>query len=174
MISFDHLFIQTQAIDSRSPNIDDLACVRHRHKNMTSKTVTKLEIQATSEAVWSYVTDFSKAAQWMTGVQSLVRLDEGDIGRGSHLHLMSGGRLREVTVSYWQTGKCFALTAELGDVRTTFTYRIENVAEISSLELSIECSFSGLKQFLAPLIRWLIHRRGAKQLPNVKSQLERL
>ncbi|HJO12751.1 MAG: SRPBCC family protein [Gammaproteobacteria bacterium] len=141
---------------------------------MPRRAVEKSAINASSEAVWDYVTDFTKAGLWMTGVSSLVRLDEGDIGRGSHLQVEAGGQCHESTVSYWQPGKCFALSSQLDGVGATFTYRIEGVAETSTLELSIECTFGGFNKLIAPAIFWRIRRRGASQVNNVKSQLEQV
>ena len=141
---------------------------------MTRKAVEKSTINASSEAVWDYVTDFSKAGLWMTGVSSLVRLDEGDIGRGSHLQVEVGGQRHESTVSYWQPGKCFALTSQVEGVGATYTYRIEGVADTSTLELSIECTFTGFNKLIAPVVFWSIRRRGARQVNNVKSQLEKM
>jgi len=127
--------------------------------------------------VWEYITDFSRASEWMPGVEYLRHLDEGEIGRGSRLQFEIAGKQRQSVVSYWHPEKCFTLVYDLGGVISSYTYTIENDRKDPDscvLKLKIECNFRGIRNIAAPLIFWAIRRADGAQIRNIKSRLEKM
>lgn len=132
-------------------------------------------IQCSVAEVWQYLADFSNADQWMDEVNNLVPIESGEIGRGSRLQIECNTQTRESMVSYWQPNKSFAITSDLGIVKTTHTYRLASIngkLGPTNLQLSVDCVCTGLWKFFSPLVIWARKRIDSRQLANVKAILE--
>lgn len=77
------------------------------------------------QRVWDCLVDPANASRWVEGACEASRLDQGNLGRGSSLRFELEGRPCEVTISYWEPGKCFTFRMLRGPWRTSTSFRLE-------------------------------------------------
>ena len=122
--------------------------------------------------VWAFLTDMTKAPEWMTGVQAMEPVGTEPIGVGSRFRFMSRGAPRETAVTAWQPMTTFALTSIQGGVTATYEYRVKEADGATEVELHALCEAKGFWKLLHPLIATLMKKSDSKHLLQLKKAIE--
>ena len=72
--------------------------------------------------VWAAVTDWSRACQWMKGVDELRVVQQGPVGEESKLAFRSRGSERESTVTTWLPDEKLVLCSRQGGITAEYEY----------------------------------------------------
>lgn len=123
--------------------------------------------------VWSFATDWSRAATWMNGVDSL-RLDgDGPTKEGSELVFVARGKERRSTIVRWDPPNSFELQSVQGNATANYTYRFEAVSEgCTKAQLWGVCEFRGALKLMGPLLRWIIEKTDGGQMRDLSAAMD--
>ena len=138
---------------------------------MADGFVVQETIAAAPNAVWAYLTDFSKAKAWMTGVEDMRSLDDGPLAIGTRLQFKSRGKLRDSRVTALDPGRRIALTSTQGGVTATYTYALEPAKEGTEITLHAACTATGFWKLLHPVIVMAMRKSDSSHLANLKSAM---
>jgi len=135
-------------------------------------TITET-INRPAAEVWSYLTDFSHATDWMDGIDDIIQLTPGKIGVGTGFNFYTRGRMYQTEITtYDPDSHTIALTSKQGNVEATYTYALtEKEHAVAEISMHITCQASGLMAFLQPLLLWIMKRTDSSQLANLKAAL---
>jgi uncharacterized protein YndB with AHSA1/START domain len=122
--------------------------------------------------VWSYISDFSNADKWMTGVKDLRTKESGRIGKGSKLLFQSRGSERVSEITVWDPPKTMELTSTQGGVTATYTYSLTSISDKTELKLNAGCIATGLWKFLHPIIVMAMRASDSKHPMQIKKAIE--
>lgn len=122
--------------------------------------------------VWSYISDFSNADKWMTGVRALRPKEPGDIIKGSKLLFQSRGSDKESEITAWEPLKTMELTSMQGGVTATYTYSLKSIGDKTELTLNAECIATGLWKILHPIIVIAMRASDSKHPVQIKKAVE--
>ena len=122
------------------------------------------------EHVWAALTDWSRAGEWMAGIDTLE--PEGPIRVGTALEFRARGKLRQSHITALEEGRRVALTSRQGPVTATYTYWCDPDGTGTRVRLSADCAMRGWMRVVAPLLRRAIASRDAGQLLALKRVLE--
>jgi carbon monoxide dehydrogenase subunit G len=122
-------------------------------------------LPASPESVWSTLTDFSRAAEWMPGVADM-RAD-GPLAVGTLLHYRAQGREQTSTVSALDPGRSLTLTSERSGVRADYRYDLEPEGSGTAVALSADVVTSGPMRLLGGVIRSAIAKADGAQLERL-------
>lgn len=122
--------------------------------------------------VWSYISDFSNADKWMTGVKNLRPKELGSIGKGSKLLFRSRGSERASEITAWDSPKTMELTSTQGGVTATYTYSLKSIGDKTELTLKAGCIATGLWKILHPIIVIAMRASDSKHPIQIKKAIE--
>ena len=132
---------------------------------------TDIEIEATAEEVWRYLTVPELMAGWMTGMDAIRTGDGGPVVRDGNLHFEARGRQRTSRVTAFEPAQCLELTSIQGPIRAIYRYNLTATSGGTRLSLRIECDASGPTRLLMPLIGLLIWGADRGQPGRLRSVL---
>ena len=129
-------------------------------------------IDAAPGSVWAALTDWSVAAHWMPGVESM-RAD-GPLAVGTVLYFVARGKERTSTVAVLESGTALTLRSVVGGVTADYAYSVEPgaAADSSLVRLDAQVGTHGVMTLLAPVIRGAIAKEDGVQLARLKSWVE--
>jgi carbon monoxide dehydrogenase subunit G len=122
------------------------------------------------EEVWSRLTDWPRADDWMPGVAS-VRAD-GESALGTTLTVHVRGRDRTSRITAFEPGRAVTLTCVQGGVRADYAYACAPSGAGTRVTLRAHCQISGVWKVAGGLIRWAIRRADSGQLEALKRVVE--
>lgn len=123
------------------------------------------------EDVWAYLTDFSHAKHWMTGVEEMTQLTQGPIELGTRFRFKSRGRERESHVTALEPGKQIALTSTQGGVTATYTYSLASAGDGTEVTLNAVCRATGFWKLLHPIIMLAMKKSDSSHLAKLKAAI---
>lgn len=124
------------------------------------------------EQVWAFLTDWSRASEWMPGVESLRVANDGPSRAGAQLVFTSRGAERGSTITLWEPPKRLTLRSKQGGVTADYVYTLEPEGSGTRLTLQAECRMSGFWILLGPVIRRAMARSDRVQPARVRAALE--
>lgn len=130
---------------------------------------TSLDLPA--EQVWDRLTDWPRAAEWMSGVDTIHT--DGDTDVGTTLVFRTRGKERTSQITALDPGRSITLTSVQGGVTAAYTYACEPHGKSTTVTLTADCHTSGLLWNLAAgVIRAAIRRTDSTQLQAFKHVIE--
>lgn len=137
---------------------------------MPSGTVVA-EISATPERVWQVITDLERAPGWVPDLESVRRIDSGQMGVGARFAevMRVQGRRVEVTVTITEFSphERIAHKGEGGSVKIGGSTIIKETATGCTVTNNWSLELSGLLRFASPLA-------GAWTQKNIQSSMDAL
>jgi uncharacterized protein YndB with AHSA1/START domain len=130
-------------------------------------------IDQPADAVWTALTDWSRAADWMPGVDA-VRAG-GATAVGTELTVRARGKDRTSTITALDPGRSLTLTSVQGGVTADYVYSLAPAgaeAGRTTVTLAADVRTSGLWTIAAPLLRAAIRRADGGQLEAFKRTVE--
>lgn len=123
--------------------------------------------------VWSALTDWEKAHQWMAGVEWIKA--DGDTGVGTRLTFHARGKDRTAEISSYEDGRSVVLRSVQGGVTADYTYALEPQGDDSTrVTLVADCRSEGLIwNLLSPLVRLAMRMADRGQLKALKGVVEK-
>jgi len=121
--------------------------------------------------VWSFLTDFANAGEWMSGVDGLRPTDNKEIGLGTRLQFTSRDAVRESEITEWKPKKRVALTSAYGGVTATYTYSVEPDDDETRISLVAVCTATGAWKLLRPGLVWAMKRSDSGQLNELRKAM---
>lgn len=123
-------------------------------------------IDRPADAVWRVLTDWPRAAGWMSGVDSVTPVGE------STLRFVARGKERTSEITALRPGESVTLTSVQGGVRAAYTYTVEPAGAATRATLLAEVTTTALWRPVAPALRALIRRTDGGQLAALKQMVE--
>ncbi len=117
------------------------------------------------DQVWRVLTDWSRAPEWMSGVDG-VRVV------GDTLHFVARGRERTSAITDVRPGESVTLTSVQGGVRADYTYTVADAAAGTEATLVASVVARGPWRLAAPMLRVVIRRADGGQLAALKRLVE--
>ncbi|HWM03291.1 MAG TPA: SRPBCC family protein [Actinophytocola sp.] len=133
---------------------------------MSKAFVATEDIDRPAETVWRLLTDWHRAPDWMSGVDSVRAAD------GTTLRFVARGRERVSEITAVRDGESITLTSTQGRVRADYTYSVTPTGETSRATLVAEVTAGGVWRPFAPILRALIRRTDGGQLAALKRLVE--
>ncbi|MBT5515350.1 MAG: hypothetical protein HOA30_16715 [Rhodospirillaceae bacterium] len=130
-----------------------------------------LIIDSPPEEVWTFLTDFANAGEWMPGIDGLRPIDNEKIGLGTRLQFTARNAMRETEITEWNPGKCVALTSSYGGVTATYTYCVEPDDDETRVSLVAVCMATGAWKILRPGLVWAMKRSDSGQLKKLRTAM---
>jgi uncharacterized protein YndB with AHSA1/START domain len=129
-------------------------------------------IDAAPDAVWTALTDWSAAPQWMPGVESMDA--DGPLAVGTELRFVARGKERTSTVAAFEPRRAITLRSVVGGVTADYAYTVRPGEEPGGSVVSLEAGVTtrGVMTLLAPVIRGAIAREDGVQLTRLKAWIE--
>lgn len=137
---------------------------------MTTAFSDTQTIRATPEVVWRTLTDWSRASEWMPGVESMS--SPADLAVGSTLTFVARGKERSSTVSALESGRLLTMTSRVGGVVADYRYTVEPSGDASTVTLVADVETSGVMKLLGKVIRSAIAKEDGVQLTRLKALVE--
>jgi len=136
-----------------------------------------VETNATPEAVFAYLSDFTNSSEWDPGTVRTV-LVSGDGGVGTTYLNTSKfmGRQTELTyeVVTHQPHSVFALRGENSSVIVQDTMEIEPIGFAARVTYTADFQFKGLGRFIAPLLSPTLKKLGDEAEAGLRKALSQL
>ncbi len=121
--------------------------------------------------VWSALTDWSRAPDWMDGVER-VRAD-GPVAPGTVLTFTSGGRDRESSIVIAEPGRSLVIRSALRGVVAEYAYELEDSADGGTrVSLVATCTVTGFRRVFGPVLHDAMRRTDSGQLEALRGVLE--
>lgn len=129
-------------------------------------------IDAPVPQVWETLTDWSRAPEWMKGVDRLSA--DGPTEVGTTLTFTARGKDRTSEIVEVTPGRAVTLRSTQGKVVADYRYRCRADGEATRVELVADCRTDGpLMTVLGPLLRYVIRRTDGGQLRALRQLVER-
>jgi len=122
-------------------------------------------IDRPADQVWQVLTDWSRAPEWMGGVDE-VRVV------GATLHFVARGRERTSEITDVRPGESLTLTSVQGGVRADYRYTVAGESAGTRATLVASVAVRGPWRLAAPVLRVLIRRTDGGQLAALKRLVE--
>ena len=144
---------------------------------MTTNISTSTAIARQQIDVWDFIANFENSPLWMPEVDSVKHLDGDELGRGSILQFEFTGKTHQRQISYWESGKSFALIFGLDGNTSETSFKLVSPTDATTdktiVEMNIKLELHGVRLFLIPFVIWSTKRNADKQLAFIKRKLER-
>lgn len=128
-------------------------------------------INRPAEEVWASLVDWSKASQWMSGIDSMTA--NGPNEAGTELVFRARGKDRPSSIAAIDPGRSVTLRSVQGGVTADYRYRVEPVTdETTKVDLNADCSTTGMWSIVGPLLRIMMKRTDSGQLEGLKQLME--
>jgi uncharacterized membrane protein len=134
----------------------------------TAFTATQV-IDRPADTVWRVLTDWHRAPDWMSGVDSVTSV--GD----TTLRFVARKRERTSEITAVRPGESITLTSVQGGVRADYTYSVEPIGTTRTTTratLVADVTTKPLWRPVAPALRALIRRSDGGQLDALKRLVE--
>ena len=128
-------------------------------------------VERSPQEVWAYLTDFSNAQKWMTGVEAMAPITADPIQVGTRLRFTSRGKQRESEITALEPGKRLELTSTQGGVTAIYAYSLEPRDNGTDLTLRATCAATGFWKLLHPIIVVAMKRSDSSHLTNLKTTM---
>jgi len=113
--------------------------------------------------VWRVLTDWTRAADWMPGV------DDARGEAGTTITFVARGKERTSEITAIREGESITLTSVQGPVRADYTYTLTPGTTVT---LEADVTVRGALKILAPVLRAVIRRTDGRQLDALKRVVE--
>ena len=123
--------------------------------------------------VWSYLTDFSNAPEWMAGIGAFTQITENPLEIGTRFGFQARGKQRETRVTALAPGRRIALTSTQGGVTATYAYSVARAGDGTEMTLDAVCEATGLWKLIHPVIVFAMKKSDSSQLENLKRAMDR-
>jgi len=128
------------------------------------------------EEVFTFVTNFENATQWMSELVEGEKTSEGPVGVGTTLRGVATplGRRVESTqeVIEYQPNTKFALKSTSGPVATKDSYTFESVSGGTKIARTVKAEMSGFIKLAEPIARRMLQRQFETNFANLKDLME--
>ena len=127
-------------------------------------------IAAPRDRVWETLTDWSRAPEWMDGVD---RLDaDGPASPGTVLTFTTSGRERRSSILDARAAESLTIRSELRGITSDYVYELEDVDGGTRVSLTASCAATGVQRLLGPALKDAMRRTDSGQLDALRSLLE--
>ena len=137
-----------------------------------------IHIDRSPAQIWAFMMDFSNASRWRTNVREIRILTDGPLRAGTELQVTLGVPGRGVhaarcEVIAFETARRFGLRSVGKKATATFEYLL--VPDGGGTDVTFTCDLKphGLMWLLVPMMIRTNRERFARQLPNLKREVER-
>ncbi len=137
---------------------------------MTITIDAEERIERSPDEVWALLTDWSRAHEWMAGIDSMT--PNGPTQVGTILVFSARGKERESEITAVVAGSEVSLTSRQGPVSATYTYSRAPEGSGARMRLVADCEIRGPLKFLGPLLRMAMRRADGGQLRDLKELLQ--
>ncbi len=127
-------------------------------------------ISAPREAVWATLTDWSRAPEWMDGVEALAA--DGPVAPGTVLTFTANGRDRQSSILDAAPSEALTIRSVLRGITADYAYALEDVPGGTRVSLVATCATSGVQRLLGPVLRDAMRRTDSAQLEALRSVVE--
>ncbi len=128
-------------------------------------------IERPPEQVWVYLTDFSHAREWMTGVEEMSQINQGPIEVGPRFRFKARGKERESEVTALEPGRRIALTSTQGGVTATDVYSLAPIGNSTEVTLNAVCEATGFWKLIHPIIVFAMKKSDSSHLARLKTAI---
>lgn len=136
-----------------------------------------VETDASPQAVFAYLSDFTNTNEWDPGTVNTVRVS-GDGGVGTTYHNTSKFMGRETELTYevvtYQPSSTFALRGENKSVIAQDTMEISAQGQGSRVTYTADFQFKGIGKFVAPLLAPALKKLGDEAESGLRKHLSGL
>jgi carbon monoxide dehydrogenase subunit G len=139
-------------------------------ETVTAFTTTEL-VYLAPVRVWTLLTDWTAAPEWMPGVSEMHA--EGPLEPGLSLDFHAQGHDRTATVSAVDPGRSITISSGQGDVHADYRYDLADDAGDTRLTLTFDVTVSEELAGMAGQIRQELAAAEAEQLENFKRYAEK-
>lgn len=140
---------------------------------MSNGFQASVHIDAPVETVWSRLTDWARASEWMNNIDDMRLQDGRPVGEGSRILFHSRGAERESTVVGWSPPQQLVLRSQQGGMTAVYEYFCQPEKAGTRLTLNAHCRAEGLGWKLAsPLIGFMMKRADSGQVTALKQLIE--
>ncbi len=137
---------------------------------MVTAFETTHRIALAPDAVWTVLTDWSRAHEWMPGIDALV--PDGPTAVGTTLRFTAHGRDRTSTIAVLEPGARLMLHSEAPGVVADYTYTLVAAGEgETDVTLVADVVTKGAMRPLGPTIRSSIAKADSVQLERLAALL---
>ena len=127
-------------------------------------------IAAPRGEVWALLTDWSRAGEWMDGVDVLAA--DGPVGAGTTLTFTTRGRDRCSTILDATAAESLTIRSVLRGVTADYVYVLEDAQDGTRVSLVATCATKGMQRLLGPVIKDAMRRTDSRQLEALRVLLE--
>lgn len=127
-------------------------------------------IAAPRTAVWAALTDWSRAPEWMDGVEELAA--DGPVAPGTVLTFTANGRARRSSILDVAPSEALTIRSELRGVVADYAYALEDDPEGTRVSLVATCATTGLQRLFGPVLRDAMRRTDSSQLEALRTVVE--
>ncbi len=129
-------------------------------------------INRSADDVWKTLTDWTRAAEWMRGIDSMTANGPNEVG--TELLFRARGKDRPATIAAIdESTRSLTLRSVQGGVTADYRYRMEPVADgTARVHLAADCATTGVWSLFAPLLRLMMKRTDSGQLEDLKKLME--
>jgi len=124
------------------------------------------------EAVWAFLTDFSQAKRWMTGINEMRPLADEPVKLGSDLIYYVRKIERFSCVTAWEPYEKMAITMTQEGVKTTHEFTLCDKGDQTELQLHAYCRSEGKGNFVYSIVLLSMRKTTASYLENFKNAIE--
>jgi len=136
---------------------------------MTLAFSDRRTVSADPAAVWAVLTDWSRASEWLPGVEGMRA--EGPLAVGTVLRFTARGAARTSTITALDPGRALTLTSEQPGVRADYRYSLESDGRGTTISLEADVETRGAMRLLGPVIRGAIAKEDGAQLERLVALL---
>lgn len=127
-------------------------------------------ISAPRDEVWATLTDWSRAPEWMDGVEALAA--DGPVATGTVLTFTAGGRDRRSAIVDCRPSETLTIRSVLRGVTADYAYALEDTPDGTRVSLVATCATSGLQRLVGPVLRDAMRRTDHGQLEALRAVVE--
>ncbi len=137
---------------------------------MTITIDVEERIERSPDEVWALLTDWSRAHEWMPGIDSIT--SDGPTEVGTILVFSARGKEHKSEITAVVPGSEVSLTSRKGPVCATYTYSCSSEGSGTRMRLVSDSEIRGPLKFLGPLLRMAMRRADGGQLRDLKELLQ--
>lgn len=123
-------------------------------------------------AVWRFLTDFTQAHCWMTGIKAMRPVREGEVSLGSELVFYVRKIERFSTITAWEPQKKMAITTKQEGVKTTHAFTLFPKDGQTELHLHAFCRAEGKGNLVYSIVLMSMRKTTLSYLKNFKEAIE--
>lgn len=138
---------------------------------MTPAFAVEATIDKPAPAVWSVLTNWDRAHEWMGGIESMTA--HGPTDRGTRLTFHARGKDRDSEIAACEPGRSVVLRSVQGGVTADYHYELLPIDELRTrVRLVAACETRGLWTLVSPLLRIAVKLADGSQLDTLKRVVE--